>query len=111
MKTEIKQSNPVKFLRLMGCKVKVNHWRFYDVPVLGGSKRELALQGPRISTGIDIPDDVQPSPRGGQTVVTVTSPSGWVYRGIAKCSLKDNYCKRSGVAYCLDRLKPLDIAE
>lgn len=102
MTTVVKQPNPVKTLRLAGCKVKVNHWRFYDVPVMGGVQRELFLQG----EGMDVPDGLKPLPRGGRTNVTVTMPNGVTYRGAAECSDKDNYCKRSGVAYCLDRLRP-----
>lgn len=103
IKTETKRSNPVKALRLMGCEVKVKHWRFYDVPVLGGVECELMWEG----EGMDVPDGIKPNPRGGMTVTTITTPTGSVYRGVAECSKRDNYCKRIGVSYCLDRLKIL----
>lgn len=101
IKTETKRPNPVKTLRLMGCKVKVNHWRFYDTPAMGYIQRDLLLQG----EGMDIPDKLQPNPRGGTTEVTVTLPNGSVYNGASACSEADNYCKKTGVALCLDRLK------
>lgn len=43
------------------------------------------------------------SPLGGETHVTITAPNGKVLEGHAVCSDKDNYCKREGVRYCLER--------
>ena len=100
------RANPVKTLRLTGCKVRVSHLRRYKCPVVGGYDIKLSPHGvyPEYKT-------LQCKPTmlttGGVTVVKVTLPTGKVLEGEAVCSDKESYCKRTGVAYCLDRLRPV----
>lgn len=68
-------------LRKMGYQVEVRHSRNTDV--VNG---ELVV-----------------SPLGGETHVTITTPNGKTLEGHAVCSNRDNYCKREGVRYCLER--------
>ena len=42
-------------------------------------------------------------PRGGVTHVRITTPDGEELKGVARCSLKDNYNKRLGVKIALGR--------
>ena len=43
-------------------------------------------------------------PKGGKTVVTITDPSnGQTFQGLAKCSDKDGFNKRIGVAIAMGR--------
>lgn len=42
-------------------------------------------------------------PQGGQTTVKIITPNGKTLSGEALCSDKDNYCKRKGVEYALER--------
>lgn len=81
----------------MGCTVTVMHHRLYKVPVLGGVAPILEP--------FDAPGGIKPDPCGGMTEVIITTPSNAVFRGFAYCSKHDNYCKRTGVKLCLDRLK------
>jgi len=69
----------VKRLRELGFQIEVRHDRKYDEDV----------------------DAV--SPLGGETHVTMTAPNGKTLEGHAVCSDQDNYCKREGVTYCLER--------
>jgi hypothetical protein len=81
----------VKSLRQSGYKVKVLHFRITDY-----SMDRFGLF----------------DPKGGSTVIEITSPEGIQVRAEAKCSSKDNYCRRTGVAICLGRaLKELEYQE
>lgn len=100
IKTETKRPNPVKTLRLMGFDVQVQHYRMYDVPVMGGVKRYLCLEGKEMN----IPRDLKPLPRGGKTVVTVFTADK-VFRGVADCNISDNYNKKVGTTLCMERLE------
>jgi len=49
-------------------------------------------------------------PKGGETVVEIISPNGLRGWGVAQCSLKDNFCKKTGYTFAIERaiidLKP-----
>ena len=69
--------NNVEELRKSGYKVWVKHFRRDS---LGG-----------------------PNPRGGKTVVEVTTPDGVTLLGVSRCSRKENFNKRLGVRIALGR--------
>jgi hypothetical protein len=69
--------NNVEELRKSGYKVWVKHFRRGS---LGG-----------------------PNPRGGKTVVEVTTPDGVTLVGVSRCSRKENFNKRLGVRIALGR--------
>jgi hypothetical protein len=67
-------------LRLSGYKVRVLHCRVFDNRTLG-----------------------KVYPKGGETVVQITTPDGQDLEGRAKCSKKDCYNKRLGVKVAIGR--------
>jgi len=67
-------------LRMVGYKVRVLHCRRDDERVLGGFH-----------------------PKGGETVIQITTPDGQELEGRAKCSNKELYNKRVGVQVALGR--------
>lgn len=67
-------------LRKAGYKVRVLHFRVHDDRVLG---------------------DVHP--KGGETVIQITTPDGMNLEGRARCSEKELYNKRVGVQVALGR--------
>ena len=75
----------IKQLRQSGWKVKVMHTRNHkQVQKMGGMYAEVDNNG-------------------GQTVIEVTSPEGLSGRGIAVCSLQDNFNHRVGNCVALGR--------
>ena len=116
----MKSNETVRSLRNKGFKVKVLHHRATNKDLktmqllnridelknlLSDANRELDefTQEGEInnSDGLDISKEV--SPRYGQTEVRVTSPSGKVFIGVAKCCEHDNYNKKLGVRKALGR--------
>ena len=67
-------------LRRSGYKVRVLHCRVFDNRTLG-----------------------EVYPKGGETVVQITTPDGQDLEGRAKCSKKDLYNKRLGVKVAIGR--------
>lgn len=65
-------------LRHIGYKVRVRHFRHLD-------NNNTIL------------------PRGGETVVTITDEHGHTVEGISKCSPKDGFNKKVGVAIAIGR--------
>lgn len=68
----------VEYLRRSGYKVAVHHHRI---------KNKNGLF----------------SPKGGKTVLTIDSPHGERFVGVAKCSNEDNYDKKLGIRIALGR--------
>lgn len=83
----------VKSLRQSGYKVKIIHHRVREKQVFSGKFDER----------------MGDSAKGGKTELLLISPEGIQVKAEAKCSPKDNYCRRTGVAICLGRaLKELE---
>lgn len=72
----------VKELRQSGYKIKVIHYRLY-------------VDKFDYNEGI--------SAKGGRTELLLMSPEGIQIKAEAKCSPKDNYCRKTGVAIALGR--------
>ena len=70
----------VQNLRKNGYKVRVLHHRVFDNRVLGCFY-----------------------PKGGETVIQITTPDGQELEGRAKCSRKDLYNKKLGVKVAIGR--------
>lgn len=93
----------VESLRKEGYGVLVHHNRnllikptYYEVVVTGNPKK-LGVKSDKIL------------PRGGFTKVTIKTPDGREFCGVAKCSDNDNYNKKIGVAIAIGRaLKGLE---
>lgn len=86
----------VEVLRHRGYKVRVTHYRFYGNELMSRYLVELK----RDMFGYEVaPLNVH----GGATVVKVTSPEGKHAFGEAKCSMSDNYCRKTGVSVALKR--------
>lgn len=81
MSTIMKSEETVESLRKKNYKVRVFHFR----------------------NCADIPKYANHNPKGGRTEVQVESPDGIVVVGEAKCSKKENYCKKVGVKIALGR--------
>lgn len=86
----------VKELRQSGYKVKILHIR--PLPDL--------LHPPERNTNANFE---MFCPKGGRTELLLMSPEGIQIKAEAKCSPKDNYCRKTGVAISLGRaLKELE---
>lgn len=82
----------VKELRQSGYKVKCLHFR-NKTNILAGQWLEYPIN----------------APKGGKTEVHIISPEGVKASGEAKCSNKENYCRKTGVKIALGRaLKALE---
>ena len=87
----------VQQLRAEGWRVGVRHWRWsHDGAHLAPYTRDLERRDPIFIAEL-------PSVRGGATYVTLTSPTGEVLEGLARCSIRDNYDKRRGVQIAIGR--------
>jgi len=85
----------VKELRQSGYKVKCLHFR-NKTNFLAGQWLEYPIN----------------APKGGKTEVQLIDPNGIKARGEAKCSEKENYCRKTGVKIALGRaLKELERAK
>ncbi len=87
----------VKELRRQGCKVRINHLRYYDRyngdPINKHTAELLKLGG----------DFKKVKPRGGITKVEIDFPTGDSVVGEAVCSKEDNYDKKLGIQIALGR--------
>lgn len=89
----------VKELRSQGYKVRVTHRRRYPNAYFGiedenWTRYEAEKFGysPRLA-----------SLTGGYTKVEITTPEGEDLAGIAECSLKDNFCRKTGRELAIER--------
>ena len=48
-------------------------------------------------------DSAVPSNLGGMTIISLETPCGQVLKGQARCSDKDNFCKKLGIQIALGR--------
>lgn len=93
-----KQNGKVAELRDKGYKVRIIHVRKY-----------FTENGDTILSNIDIFDKTSLSPKGGMTIVEVTTPSLETKKVHTTCSDNDAYNKKIGVAIALGRaLKALN---
>jgi hypothetical protein len=87
-------------LRKEGHKVRVEHFRRYFDRTNGCyvylTNYQYSLVNPMWVTG--------PLATGGYTNITLTTRSGSEYQADARCSTKENYCKKAGVALSLARI-------
>lgn len=74
----------VSFVRKLGLKVRVYHTRYDEWGREVDPKNAFA--------------------RGGETQVEVHTGPFSVITGFARCSPKDNYCKKTGVKLCMKRI-------
>jgi hypothetical protein len=93
----------VKQLRNIGCKVKIQHYRFvsYNAFHLTGKKGYLIG---KLLPEKDV-DGKERFPRGGKTTMEVTTPQGRTFITETNCSKSDGFCRRRGVQICLERLQ------
>ena len=98
-------TNTVHQLRKEGNKVRVEHYRRYFDTVnkcyVFLTNYQYSLLNKSLIKG--------PLATGGYTVITLTTCNGNEFSGDARCSTKENYCKRTGVATALERLLNLMI--
>lgn len=98
-------NSSVKELRLSGYKVRVGHLRRFYYPALkepisGKMAFEITCSPPI------------PFPRGGITVVRITTPEGMIAETKAICAETDQYNKKRGVKIALGRaFKKLELGE
>ena len=83
----------IQELKSRGYSVAVRHLRY---PVSSRVKMDFNLYPQSKMT-------VHPSPRGGQTEVSLMSPDGKKAFGVARCNLVDNFNRRLGVRKALGR--------
>ncbi len=94
----------IKSLRQSGYKVRVLHDRYLACAKTGQAvpQNKLTHLDAARKDGFDV------APKGGKTIIEVTVPQGSgilpaTVTGVAECSLKDNYCKRTGIQVALGR--------
>ena len=89
----------VDSLRKNGYKVRVTHSRAYNEYLPRGEKKIV------IVPNHDAKAYLQAAlPRGGETVVELTTPTGQNFVGVSVCSKKDAFCRRSGTRVALARI-------
>lgn len=92
--------NLCKQLRQAGNRVYVTHYREYFELVNG---RPVIV--PHATHELADKKDVKYAlPKGGMTEVKVTTRSGKEFVAVADCSVKENYCRKTGVRVALERL-------
>ena len=79
----------VKELRQSGYKVKVIHHRIKGFPMMYKDDEQVFFG--------------ELNPKGGRTELLLMSPEGIQIKAEAKCSNRDNYCRKVGVAIALGR--------
>lgn len=84
----------IQQLRNNGYKVRVHHNRlykgYYKWQVV--NRDHMRYDGP-----------IDPDSKGGSTEITIDSPDGHHFKGMAICSNKENYNKKLGVRIALGR--------
>lgn len=79
-------------LRLTGLKIKVHHYRNFNIQAKKNNEMRFTFG-----------DFYRITPKGGRTVVTITDTNGDVFTGESICSIKDNYCRKTGARIALER--------
>lgn len=94
----------VESLRQQGYRVRCLHKRYFGGYADGFVTRKEFCENEQEMYG-DMAYSYNEAvlPYGGETVVEITTPEGVDLVGVAKCSIKDNYCKKKGVAIALGR--------
>mgnify|MGYP003441292531 CR=1 FL=1 len=85
-----------------GWKVKVRHLRYF--PFLEDEGEPAFLTKYEYLTKINpkfYAENVWPV--GGRTEVVLVTPEGKEYKGVAKCSFEDNFNRKEGRAWAIDR--------
>lgn len=109
----------VNNLRAEGFRVRVTHYRRYlnydgmKLFVYSLTPKDvnkpLHLNNHNDFAFVELPNVHSPGlkwalPHGGKTYVTITDPDNkYHFTGTAKCSVRDQYCKREGVQLALNR--------
>lgn len=89
----------VEELRAAGYKVRIHHHRLWraDGKIVEASPFE-------VKNGlIKVDNPAQPLAHGGKTILELTTPNGVTVTKSAECSLKDNFCYKTGVAVTIGR--------
>lgn len=102
-----KRPPTIASLRSIGCQVMVRHVRI----MMPGEPMTVTLEfGIQSSRGFGSQTtavncyESKINPKGGMTEVYIKDlKSGHEYSGLAKCSKKDSYCKKTGVMIALSR--------
>lgn len=92
-------------LRQQGYKVRVGHKR-YQYTGIGPAGCSLVFR-----KDYEVSESVygmaaipwQPLPKGGLTVVEITTPEGETLTGVAECSVKDQFNRKIGLNIALGR--------
>lgn len=98
----------VSDLRSSNFKVRVQHKRAYygfDGVLTRGQYEEVKAGVRSIPQDNYLSDSYSEAvnPNGGETVVQITTPDGTELEGVAKCSTKDPYNRKKGLAIALGR--------
>ena len=104
----------VTALKGQGFRVKASHSRFYREYAQTRINFVLVPNSEVVSLAKD--GLKHALPKGGETVVEITSPGGVKYFGAARCSLADTFNKHTGYATALRRalkelMKDLKVAD
>lgn len=83
----------VESLRKLNWKVRVTHKRLYRTK-----------NGPLILGRFELDQALEPDSKGGITIIEISRPdSDLRFTGVAECSLKDNFNRKTGVNIALGR--------
>jgi hypothetical protein len=95
----------IQELKNRGYKVKVRHFRYGGIKIVDAVN--LPTNFVAVCPLLPEKEIAGPNryPRGGKTVVQVTSPGGKDYDAVAECSLKDGFDRKRGVRICLGRIE------
>ena len=89
-------------LRKNGYRVRINHRRrYFD----RANKRYVFLTD--YEKSLSPMSGVPPEPKGGITIINLTTPEGDELHGEAECSVKDCYDRKLGVSLALARAMEL----
>lgn len=92
----IAQTNSlVAALKVQGFRVKASHWRFYREK---GESDKVSLVLIPNSEAVKMSEDMlqYATPKGGKTMVVITTLSGKEFFGYSKCSTSDTFNKHTG---------------
>ncbi len=101
-------------LRLAGFKVKLDHYRRVQLPLIGrqplpadfiGDRSEPEWRECRVTRlAKKAREFAAIAPKGGRTELAVRAPDGKEGKAVAVCYWQDRFCRKLGARVCISRL-------
>lgn len=90
--------NTIKTLRQAGYKIRINHYRYLENQTDLVPMYEIRKNGWQQFI----------TPKGGKTIMQVTTATGYDYQVVAGCKQCDSFNRKVAVLICLGRLGKLE---